>query len=245
VIVNEAFVREVLNGRPAGRTLQFAGTTYEIVGVVRDTRDEDLHMRPRPMYFLPLLQQSSNVSSLIESVRFLIRTSNEGPGNLAGEVRRQVKAIDPGLAVSDIHTMEEIRRLSLSQTRFATELFVIFALFGLLLAVVGVYGVVANSVGQRTREFAVRMALGAETREVVAMTLRPMIHVCGAGAAVGSLGAWAVSATMRSVVFEVSAANPAIIFGAVLVLVVVALTASLIPARRAIRTDPGLCLRHE
>jgi predicted permease len=246
VIVNESFVREFLNGRPtSGTNIEVGGTTYEIVGIVRDTRDEGLHVRPRPMYFLPLLQQSSNVNSLIASIRFLIRTSNVVPGSIAGDVRSNVKAIDPGLAVSDIHTMEEIGRLSLSRTRFATEFLVVFALSGLLLAAVGVYGVVASFVGQRTREFAVRVALGAETRDILARVLHPTIKVCAMGAAIGVFGEWALSTTMRSVVFEVSAADPAILFAAVLILVAVALLASLLPARHAIRTDAAVCLRHE
>jgi putative ABC transport system permease protein len=141
--------------------------------------------------------------------------------------------------------MEEVAGLSLAQTRFATSLLGTFAMVALLIASVGVYGVMAYSVNQRAHEFGIRMALGAERRDVLRMVLRQALLLSGLGALAGAIGAFALTRWLGDMLYEVDPANPVTLGTVVVILVIVAIAASLAPARRATRVDPMVALRHE
>jgi putative ABC transport system permease protein len=247
VIVNQSLVQRAFHGQiPIGERMQIGGIRHEIIGTVPDTRDDDLRLQPGPMYFLPLLQQSSNVNTLTSSVRFVVRVSQAANvGALTGAMRNEIKAVDSRLAVFGVHTMKDIRRLSVSRTTFTAAVLVFFSSVGLLLAAVGLYGIISNSVSQRTGEFGIRIALGAEPRDVLRSVMRQMIPLCALGTALGLFGSLAFSRLMNGLVFEVSPYDPITLGSSALVLLMAATAASLIPAIRATRINPISCLRHE
>ena len=167
------------------------------------------------------------------------------PVALAAPVRREVRALDPSLPLFTVHTMSDYRTSTLWLERAAGQAFASLALLALLLAALGVYGVTAYAVGQRTREIGIRMALGARAPDVVGMVVREGALLAAAGIGVGLLGAWGVSRLMRSTLYGVGPGDPAAFVAAPLLLAAVAVAASWIPARRAARVDPMTALRSE
>jgi len=175
----------------------------------------------------------------------LVVRAGSDPLSYAPEVRRQVSAMDKDLAVSEIATMEQVLSGSMAARRFATVLLGAFAGLGLLLASVGVYGILSYSVAQRIPEIGIRMALGAAQKDVLTLIVGQGLKLGLLGVVAGALTAFALTRFMSSLLFEVSAADPATFFCVALLLGMVAFLASYIPARRAAKVDPMVALRYE
>jgi putative ABC transport system permease protein len=243
VIVNEAFARREFQGESAlGKRIFVGGGTNnkpnEIVGVVRNTQEVNLRETQRALIYVPYLQNPNN------SIRLAVRTRGD-PAALARTVREAVAALDKDMAIFNVRTMEEVADLSLAQTRFSTTLLGLFAIVALLIACVGVYGVMSYSVNQRTNEFGIRMALGAERRDVLRMVLRQAFMLSVVGAVVGIAGAFLMTRWLSDMLFQVQPADPITLGTVAIFLMAVAIAASLLPARRATRIDPMIALRYE
>jgi len=243
VIVNETLARKFWPaGDALGKRIRFYGPLdkapwMQIVGIVQDVKHE-LNLPVAPEYYLPHSQDSWNAMVLVA------RTSVD-PGSMAAPIRQQVLAIDKDQPVFDVKTMEEVRALSISVYSIASVTMTIFAIVALLLAAVGIYGVMAFAVSQRTQEIGIRMALGARALDVLKMVLRNGMFLAVIGAVIGLAGAFAITRFMSSLLFGVS---PTDIWTFLLVttgLLLVALFACYIPARRATKVDPLVALRYE
>jgi len=174
----------------------------------------------------------------------VVRTPAE-PGSMAAELRAAVWSIDPHLAVARVRTMDQVIRESTSPRRFSLLLVGSFALLGLLLAGVGIYGVTSYSVVRRVHEIGVRMALGAREGDVRALVLRQSAALLGAGVAIGVAGALGVTRLLESFLYEVKPTDPVTFLSVVVALAGVALMACWVPARKATRVDPMVALRYE
>ena len=173
-----------------------------------------------------------------------IRTSAD-PVDAIGAVRNQVLALDPDQPVFDIKTMDERLSKSVAQSRFIMLLLAVFGGLAMLLAAVGIYGVMAYTVTQRTREIGIRMALGAQQGDVLGMVIREGLSLTVAGIAIGLVGAWVATRAMTSLLFGISATDLLTFAVISAVLAVVALGACFVPARRATKVDPMIALRYE
>jgi putative ABC transport system permease protein len=241
-VVNEAFARRHFGGAGAvGRDIRF-GRTLEspvrIVGIIADTRTESLGTPPVPEVYLPFWQTSAFSKHLV------VRAAGD-PRALAAAVRGELRAIDPTAAVERVTTMDDIRRASLARWTFATSLMAGFAVVATALALVGLYGVLALSVGARTREIGVRQAVGARRSQVVGLVLGEGLRLVAAGAALGLLAAVLLGRLLEALLVDVTPADPLALAAAVAVFGVVASATCLVPANRAGRVDVMQALRHE
>jgi putative ABC transport system permease protein len=216
------------------------GPIVEVVGVAGDTRQEGLETRPQASWYLCSLQ-----FPLMNGSTHLLLRSVRPAAALGPEVRRMIAGIDPQILVPAARSFEQIRDGALSNRRTRTAVLGIFAGLALLLALVGLYSVVSYSVAQRRREFGVRMALGADRRELVRLVLRDGMRRVLAGVAFGLAGAAALTRVLRGMLFEVKPGDPLTLVGVTLLLVATALAANLLPARRAARVNPTDALRCE
>jgi putative ABC transport system permease protein len=223
---------------PIGRRLELNEDKLEVVGVVADVHTATLWQRPLPLLYVPFEQDPWSFMS------FVTRTER-APASVAGAVRRAVQAVDESLPVTGVRTLEQVVSESLGPRRFQAGLIGAFAALALVLAMMGIYGVMSYAVAQRAREIGIRAALGAEPgrlfREVVSEGLR----VVGLGALLGLAGAFAARSALTSLLFEVSPFDPATFAIVLLLLIAVAVSACLVPARRAMRVDPVVALRTE
>ena len=178
------------------------------------------------------------------AMTFVVRTQGE-PTVVAGAAQNVIRSLDPEQPVADVRTMESLIGSSVARARFNTLLLTIFALVALLLAGVGIYGVIAYSVAQRTHEIGVRMALGARGIDVLRLVVRRGMMLALGGVAVGVAGSIALTRLMKTLLFNVSETDPLTFVGIPLLLALVALLACLIPARRAAKVDPMVALRYE
>jgi putative ABC transport system permease protein len=210
----------------------------EIIGVVADVRNRSLNTEPKPAYYVPQTQVP------FDQMVMVVKT-NSDPHSLIPVATKQVAAMDPDLPVFGIKTMEEYMSASVAAPRFSTTLLSIFAAVALVLTVVGLYGVMSYSVAQRTNEIGIRLALGAQSRDVLLMIVKQGSFLIGLGIVIGLAGAFALTRLIASLLFGVTAKDP-FTFGAVVVLLaVVALLACYIPAWRATKVDPMEALRYE
>ncbi len=247
-VVNDAFARAYWpDGDPLGKRVKAGrrGASWiTVVGVVANARTESLEENSVPKIYKCLLQQSDNdVNSHKELVIFL--HGRLDPARIPEEARVAVQSIDPELPVFGAATLSDVVSESLSQRRFSMEMVLLFALTALLLAGLGIYGTISYLVSERTHEIGIRLALGAKRSEIMRMILRQGLALAVAGAAVGLVGALIVSHLMAGLLFGVSPTDPLTFVGVTLVLTVVALAASYIPAMRAMRVDPLVALRYE
>jgi putative ABC transport system permease protein len=243
VIINETMARQYWPGEdPIGKRVVIDMTDplvpSEIVGVVGDVKHEGLDKEVRAMAYWPHPQLPYPFMNLV------IRTQSD-PAGLVAAVEREVQAIDKDQPITDVHTMEELLSESVSRTRFSTFLLSIFAAVALVLAAVGIYGVMAYAVTQRTHEIGIRMALGAQASDVLKMVVGQGMILALIGVGVGLIAALALTRVISSLLYGVSATDP-VTFGAIaLLLAGVALVACLIPARKAAKVDPMVALRYE
>jgi len=209
-----------------------------IIGIAGDVRRYGLAERLRPEIYYPYMQQSQAAMALV------IRTAAD-PLSIAPAVRREVQAVDKDQPVYDIKTMDSLLAKSIASNRLAVWLLGLFAALALLLASIGIYGVIAYSVTQRTREIGIRMALGARPRDVLRLVVGQGMMLTLIGIGLGLVGAFALTRVMASLLFSVSPTDPVTFAAISALLVVVALLACYIPARRAAKVDPMVALRHE
>ena len=247
VIVNEAFAREHFPGRsPLGQHLLRDDTVAEIVGVVGDVKSH-LDQPAPPTWFVPAAQASYGTSKLFEGwfPRSVVVRAGVSPLGLARAVRDAFAAIDPLVPTGPVRSMQQVLSHSLAMRSFMMTLLSLFATLALLLASVGIYGVISYAVSQRTREIGVRMALGAKRGDVLRLVLGEAMKLILIGVAVGIAAALALTKAMASFLYGVSAADPFILVSVILLLMIVALAACYVPARRAMRVDPIVALRYE
>jgi len=238
-VVNETFARHFWPGQePIGRTLRDGKTVVTVVGVARDAKYSSLSEDPMPFMYLPLAQNWR------PEVNLLVRTTGSAAA-LTPVIRDAVRATDPLLPVPAVLTLEAATSVALLPQRVAAAVTAVMGLLGLLLATAGLYGVIAYSVSQRTREIGVRMALGADRASVMRLVLKDGVRIIAIGLAIGLVLSAAAARAMTPFLFGVSATD-ALIFAIVpLALGAVALLASYLPARRAAGTDPLTALRAE
>ena len=240
-VVNSAFARRYFgsDGGAIGKRINLGGepvTWREIVGVVGDVKQFGLDKPSGEEVYLPYVQLGGN------TMRILVRTASD-PERLSRQLVAAVHAIDSTAPVSDIHTLERLKRSSLDSPRLTTTLFSGFALLALAIAAAGIGAVTAFSVGQRTREIGIRMALGASRRDVLGMVLRQGMRPVFVGLAIGLAGALAFARVLSALLFAVAPTDPATFLAVSAALVTTAAVACLVPGRRAVRVDPMVALR--
>jgi predicted permease len=239
ILVNEAFVRQCFPTEdPIGRTTDRGA----IIGVVGDVRQAALSAPAKPEIYYAMAQDFGQIRSHGST---LVVRSTGPPEALAGAVRAAVREVVPGQAVFRIATMQRVIEESLAKPRSYTWLVGLFAAMGTLLAIAGIYGVIAYLVALRTREFGIRMALGADTGRVLRLVMERGAVLVALGVALGISGAVTVTRVLRGALYGVAAADPATFATMAAVLGAVAMVASLVPARRAARVDPAAALRTE
>jgi predicted permease len=238
-VVNQTLARHLWpNEDPLGKELPFQGSGPRVVGVVGDTRHDGLSEDVQSEFYVPYLQDPP------ESMQLAVRTVAD-PASLTSAVRGQITAIDPEQPIYHVATLEQTLSESVAPRRFNMTLLGIFAALALVLATVGVYGVMAFSVTQRTHEIGVRMALGAEPRDVLGLIVRQGVTLTLAGVMFGIGGAWALTRFLAGFLYAVRPTDPVIFLLVSAVLVAVSILASYIPARRATKVDPMVALRYE
>jgi putative ABC transport system permease protein len=248
-IVNETLVRRFLHEEnPIGLRLLVKSPKPTIVGVVGDTRHHGLDQEVLPEIYLPYFQYAdfAALSGLNLAVRVVSSQNNPtGLSSLAAAIRNQVSAIDSNEPVNQVITMDERLSNSFAQRRYQTLLLGNFAAVALVIAAVGIYGVISYAVSQRTHEIGIRMALGAQASDVLKMVIWRGMRLTLIGVTLGLAAALALTRVLKNLLFEVSATDPTTFSLIALLLVGVALIASYIPARRATKVDPLQALRHE
>jgi macrolide transport system ATP-binding/permease protein len=239
MIVNETMAKKFWPGAdPLGRSFWDGDTTFEVVGVARNTKYRDLREAPRMTFYLPLAQ------SYRPSMNLMVRTTGE-PSEIAPSVQARLRAIEPTLTVFNTRTLFEHVGRSLYVERMESLLLTFFGILALTLTAIGIYGVVAYSVAQRTREVGIRMALGAQKRDVLKLILAQGVALVAWGTGLGLIACYWLSRLVSSQLYGISAYDPATLASVVAVLIVVALLATYIPARRATKVDPLVALRYE
>jgi predicted permease len=245
-VVNETLARHYWppgSGSPLGTCVLLGSdsTCTEVVGVVQDIMLFRLVNDERAQLYLPLTHPAFPVSA---PGALLVRTGGEA-APVAGPLRRQLQGLAPGMPYVDVRSFEELVAPQLQPWRLGATMFAVFGGLALLIAAVGLYGVLAYAVSQRTHEVGVRMALGATTRDVVGLVVRDGVRVAGLGLALGAGIALAAGRFVAPLLYETSPRDPVVLGTTAVVLLVVAVLASLIPARRAAHVDPSVALRGE
>jgi predicted permease len=238
-VINEAMALKYWGDQnPLGERITPSKKPYTIVGVVGDVRQDGLATEPKPGFYLCSYQEPLGETHLV------VRTATE-PLSLAAAVRRQVRALDSTLAVADIRTLEMVLSRNISRQRLVMFLMGVFAALALLLAMIGIYGVVGYSVSQRQQEIGVRIALGAKTSDVLKMVLSQGMALTLIGLLLGGIGALALTRWLTSELFGVSPTDPLVFSGVAALMILVSLLACILPARRAAGVDPLVALRYE
>jgi putative ABC transport system permease protein len=213
-----------------------ADKLHTIIGIVDNVKQQSLDDEPGAQVYGPQSQMP------YQGLTLVVRTEGQPLGALAA-VKRELRAVDPMITVSNVRTMQDVLDDSLARQRFSMTLIAVFAASALVLAIVCLYGVIALIVGQRTREIGVRLALGARPIDVVRMVMAEGTRLGLAGVVVGVIGALALTRVLDTLLYDVSATDALTFVGAALIVMLVALVASLGPARRASRVDPTVTLR--
>jgi predicted permease len=239
VVVNETFVKRLLGGAdPIGRRL-LKGQRHTIVGVVSDVKYGALADEIQPHAYCSYQQERTL------PVRYIVLRTESKPIQYVPLVREVLRAVEKDRPILSIRTMEERIAYSIMPQRFQTALVTLFSVVGLILAIIGIYGVISYSVTQRVREFGIRMALGARGRDVLTVVLRHGMKLIMIGLAIGLLGAFTATRAIRSFLYNVNPIDPLTYICVCLILAGVALLASYLPARRAAKIDPMEALRYE
>jgi putative ABC transport system permease protein len=240
IVVSEAFAKRWFpNEDPIGKSVGF-NWDFEgfqtVVGVVADVKHNGLDDPETPAIYVTFAQRPESRFSVV------VKTSVP-PETVVGGIRAAVKAVDPGRPVSDVRTMNALLSESVSGRRLSLNIVGSFALIGLLLAATGIYGVVSHTAQQRTREFGIRLALGAESTSVLGLVFRQGLLLAGIGASLGLAGALAMGGVLRAQLFGIEPSDPLTLAAVSGALILVALVACYLPARRAVRINPATILR--
>jgi len=246
-LINQTFARRFFpNENPIGQHLRFgsANPWSTIVGVVGDVRGFGLDKQPNSEIYLPSQQHNFLPYHPLSHMHLVVRAGSD-PNGLAAAVLGAVRELDKDLPPPSARTMETVLAASIAERRSNMLLLGVFAMIALILAGVGVYGVISYAVAQRTQEIGIRMALGARPLDIITLVMRNGMSLVFIGIALGIVGAWALTRWMASLLFEVSATDPLTFAVIALLLALVALLACWIPAWRATQVDPMVALRHE
>ena len=256
LIINQAMAKKYWpKGDPIGQRItigkglgpQFEEPTRQIVGIVGDVRENGLKTSDQPVMYVPEGQVTDPLTQLANSViplSWAIRTGND-PASLSTAIQREILAVDGQLPVSKIRTMEQVLSESTARQNFNMLLLSIFAGLALLLAAIGIYGLMSYTVEQRTQEIGIRMALGAGRGDMLKLIVRQGMLLAGIGVAIGLASAFGLARVLASLLFGVKTTDPATYGAVALVLISVALFATYVPARRATKIDPLIALRYE
>jgi predicted permease len=229
------------NADPIGKRLRRGGDKapwLTIVGVVASVKQYALDTDSRVALYSPHLQAPSG------AMYVAVRTTSD-PASVTAAITREARSMDPNVPIFDVKTMEQWLSESLARRRFAMLMLGLFAVVAMLLAGIGIYGVMSYTVAQRTREIGIRVALGAQTRDVLRLVVRQGMSLTGIGVGIGLVVAIAATRVMASLLFGVGATDPITFVAIALLLAIVALLACYLPARRATKVDPMIALRHE
>jgi len=246
-IVNEELARKFFpNKNPIGARIDWAQTKgphqwMTIIGVAQDVKHSGLNQPVDPAVYAPFSQSDE---AWRRWMTLTIRARGPSSG-LVQEVKKQIWSVDSQIPMSEVHSMEELMGVSLAQQRFNMLLLGLFAALALVLAAVGIYGIMAYRVGQRMHEIGICIALGAQRRDVLLLVMGGGAKLAFFGISIGIAGAIALTRVMTSLLFEVKPTDPAIFAAVAILLAIVALAAGYIPARRATRVDPMVALRYE
>lgn len=241
MIVNQEFVRRFLQNRSAiGHKVHGWGKWFTIVGVAKDSKYHRVTENPQPYFYIPIRQ----IFRPEYGLTFHVRTSGSVNEAIAS-LRREAAAIDPAITIFDAQSMSEYISASLFGAKITADLLSLLSAVGLLLAAMGLYGVMAYSVAQRTREFGVRVAMGAQQSDILGLILRESARLTLLGTAVGLVLAAVATRVVANQMYRVSPLDPLTFCGVGLVLMAVAFTASYVPAWRAAKVDPMVALRYE
>jgi len=241
VVVNETLARRHFPaGDALGKSLSIAMNNpivpTEIIGIVGDSKFSDLRTETHPTTFWPHPQLAYS------AMTFTVRTAAD-PLSLSSVVQHEIQALDPDQPVSDVRSMDQWLARTLSEARFSSMLLSAFAGLALLLAAIGIYGVMSYAVSQRTSEIGLRLALGAESRDILRLVVGNGLRLAAIGLGIGVVLALALSRTLTNLLYETPRTDPGTFVGVVGVLGAIALLASYLPARRASRIPPGEALR--
>jgi predicted permease len=236
-VVNETMAQRYWNSRnPLGERLQFKGRWLQVVGIVKDSKYSSVREKPTPFFFVPLRQNSLRGSVLN------IRTPL-APQTMATALAREVHALDPNVAPYEVITMQEQLDRSTSPQMVAVTLVGVLGGLALVLAAIGLYGMISYAVNQSTREFAMRIALGANARDLLRLVLSRGLGLVTVGVVIGTTAALALTRLMGTLLYKVSPRDPAAFGSALLVITISSLAAVLVPALRAAGIDPARALR--
>jgi putative ABC transport system permease protein len=249
-VINQTLARQAWpDGDAVGRRLLLGGGPNDsiyrtVVGIVGDVRHRGLSVDPRPEMYLPHAQFPAGTGTAINSLYLTVRTAGE-PVALVPAIRSAVAELDPDVTMSEVQTMEQALGSWSAERRFTMLIVTGFAFAALLLGAVGIYGIMAHLVVQRTREIGIRIALGAVPSEILRLVLSQGALLAGLGIAVGIAGAFAATRLLAGLLYQVRPTDPVTFAGTALVLALVAAVASLVPAFRATRVAPIEALRAE
>jgi putative ABC transport system permease protein len=256
MLINEGFAKQFWpNGDAIGQRItigkmigpEFVEPPREIIGIVGDVRNDGLDAQPASVMYLPIAQVTDGMTALnikIIPLTWSIRTSVE-PFSLSKEIQEELRVASGGLPVGHVRSMEQVRHESTSRSDFNMTLLVIFAGVALLLAAIGIYGLMAYSVQQRTQEIGIRMALGASSENVRAMVVKEGMSLALVGVVLGIAAAFVLTRLMARLLYGVTPRDPIAMISVAVLLTGVALAATYFPARRASRVDPVVSLRYE
>jgi putative ABC transport system permease protein len=245
VLISESLAKSKFPGEdPIGQRLRIGpdtGPWNTVVGVVGNVKQTSLEVAQTDAVYMTNRQWSM----FPDRARWLVVRARGSAATLTPAIKQAIWSVDKDEAIVRVATMDDLLAKSAAERRFALILFETFGLAALLLAAVGIYGVLSGSVTERTREIGVRLALGAQRRDVLGMILRQGINLTLSGVGIGLLAAWAVTRLLSTLLYSVSATDPLIFGGVALLLTAVALFACYLPARRATKVDPLVALRQE
>jgi predicted permease len=250
IIVNEAFAQRNYPNDSALGQLLCAGCEYgdpakrSIVGVVNDTKQRNLNTDSPPTVFIPIAQASEGVKQIVGQPSFALRITGD-PSRLGAIVQQEMRALEPAAPLRNLLTLEDLIGTSIARQRFNLSLLGAFAGLGVVLAAVGIYGVMSYGVSQRRHEIGIRVALGAQNADVLKLVVRHGMSLAVAGIALGLGASLGLTRLLKSLLFGVSATDTATFVSIAFLLMLVALLACYLPARKATRIDPMLALRQE